>query len=387
MFSYTLAIEQNKETMSAQPRIFHLITRLIDGGAVNALVPIATEVDGFDVTVGYGAEFDQHLVNELQQKGVDTKQFPLIKHYNPLTAIGAVFTVARYIQKHEFDIIHTHSTEAGIIGRTAAQLAGAPNVVHTIHGVPFTEDRNDILNWFVKQCERVAAPWTDEMISIADVISEEYLSNNIGRAEQYRTIKYGIELNEFHDASPTDDLPGSGVRILMVSRLVEGKGFDVLLDAVERLDANDLSVLIAGDGPLRDYLMTEIRSRGLDQTVFLLGYREDIPEVMSGCDLLVLPSFREGTPLVIIEAMATGLPVLATNIAGIPEIVDQEETGILIEPGDVDRLADELERFVRSPRLRKQFGRAGRQRTEHFLTDRMVSDYSEVYHGLISNGG
>jgi glycosyltransferase involved in cell wall biosynthesis len=372
--------------MSAQPRIFHLITRLINGGAINALVPIATEIDGFSMTVGYGAEFDQHLDNELRQRGVETKQFPLIKHYNPITAVGAVFTVARYLQKHEFDIIHTHSTEAGIIGRAAARLVGAPNVVHTIHGVPFTEDRNDLLNWFVKQCERAAAPWTDEMISIANVISEEYLSHNIGRAEQYRTIKYGIELDEFHDASSADNLPGSGVRILIVSRLVEGKGFDVLLDAIERLDVNDFSVLIAGDGPLRDHLMTEIRSRGLDKTVFLLGYRKDIPEVMSGCDLLVLPSFREGTPLVIIEAMATEIPVVATDIAGIPEVVDRGETGILIQPGDVDRLADEIDRLVRSPGLRKQLGQAGRQRAEHFLTDRMVSDYSEVYQGLISSG-
>jgi glycosyltransferase involved in cell wall biosynthesis len=170
----------------------------------------------------------------------------------------------------------------------------------------------------------------------------------------------------------------------MVSRLVEGKGFDVLLDAIERLDTNDLSVLIAGDGPLRDYLITEIRSRGLDQTVFLLGYREDIPEVMSGCGLLVLSSFREGTPLVIIEAMATGLPVVATDIAGVPELINEEETGSLVEPGVVDDLASEIARLVESSERRRQFGTAGRRRIEHFSTERMVSDYSEMYHELLS---
>ena len=366
----------------SKPRIFHLITRLIDGGAVNALVPIATDIEGFDVTVGYGAEVDRHHVETLQEAGVTTKQFPLIRHYNPVTAAGAVLTVARYIQAHEFDFVHTHSTEAGIIGRAAARLAGTPNVVHTIHGVPFTEDRNGTLNWFVERCETGVAPWTDAMVSIADVITEEYLERGIGRPEQYRTIPYGIELDRFGEARPADDLPGSGVRVLMASRLVEGKGVDVLLDATTHLDADDVTILVAGDGPLRDQLEREITSRGLEELVSLLGYRDDVHEVMAACDVLVLPSFREGTPFVIMEAMAAGLPVVATDVAGIPEQVEHGTSGYLVSPGDDAELASRITELVDDREKRERFGADGSERSDRFTRERMVRDYQSLYEDL-----
>lgn len=365
--------------MSPEPRIFHLITRLIDGGAVNALIPIATEMDEFNVTIGYGSEVDEHLVQTLHEHDVETKQFPLMRHYNPVTAVGAVGTIARYVQKQDFDIVHTHSTEAGIIGRIAANIADTPHVAHTIHGVPFAEDRNDALNWFVEKCEKAVAPRTDRIISIADVITAEYLERGIGRADQYRTIPYGIDLTAFEDVSPATDLPGDGTRVLMVSRLAEGKGFHVLFDAVERIDREDFSVLIAGDGPLRSELEDRIAERGMADRVHLLGYRNDIPRVMEASELLVLPSFREGTPLVIIEAMASGLPVVATDVAGIPEQVADGESGYLVPPGDPDSLAEQIERLLHDPKTREAFGQAGRERSSRFTTDRMVNQYNEVY--------
>ncbi|SNZ15377.1 Glycosyltransferase involved in cell wall bisynthesis [Natronoarchaeum philippinense] len=371
--------------MSSNPRIFHLITRLIGGGAVNGLIPIATELDGYNVTVGYGSEVDHQYVELLQKEGADTKQFNLIRHYNPITAAPAVLSVANFIRQNDFDIVHTHSTEAGIIGRAAARLAGTSNVVHTIHGVPFSEDRNNLLNWFVERSEVAAAPWTDAIISIADIISEEYLSRGIGRPEQYQTIRYGIDLDKFSSGYPASDLPDSEVQVLMVSRLARGKGFEVLLDATEELAVDGVSILIAGDGPLSDELSSEIEARGLEETVHLLGYRDDIPAVMAACDMLVLPSFREGTPFVIIEAMAAGLPVVATDIAGIPEQVDPETNGILIEPGNTNALSDAIARLATSPELRERFGMASRKRAQQFSMTRMQDDYASVYADLLDS--
>lgn len=370
--------------MSTSPRIFHLITRLTNGGAVTTLTQLVTNLDDYDITVGYGSEFDQDCIDRLREAGIETVQFPLMRHYNPITAIGAVFTVSRYLEKHDFDIVHTHSTEAGIIGRAGARLAGTRHVVHTIHGVPFTDDRNDALNWFVEQCEVAAASWTDVLVSIADVITEDYLSRGIGSPEQYRTIRCGIELERFRDASPPENLPGSGVRLLMVSRLAKGKGFNVLLDAIESLESDDFSVLIAGDGPLRDELAATIRSRGLTETVFLLGYRDDIPELMAASDVFVLPSYREGTPLVVYEAMAAGLPVVATDIAGIPEQVDDGTSGYLVSPGDADELASRIGELAADRERRRSFGTEGRKRAVDFSVDRMVEGYHSLYDGLLS---
>jgi glycosyltransferase involved in cell wall biosynthesis len=169
----------------------------------------------------------------------------------------------------------------------------------------------------------------------------------------------------------------------MVSRLAEGKGFDVLLDAAERFKEEDVSILIAGDGPLQSDLEKEIHDRDLDDAVHLLGYRTDIPNVMMESDILVLPSFREGTPLVIIEAMAAGLPVIATNIAGIPELIDDTKTGYLIEPGDPDTLASRVDELAQDSNQRELFGHAGQKRSNAFETRQMVSEYQNLYDGFV----
>lgn len=369
--------------MSATPQVFHLITRLTSGGAVTTLTQLVTNLDGNDITVGHGAEFDQRCVDRLHEAGIETVQFPLMRHYNPITAVGAVGSISRYLKKHDFDIVHTHSTEAGIIGRASARLAGTPHVVHTIHGIPFTDDRNSALNWFVERCEIAVAPWTDSIVSIADVITEEYLARGIGKPEQYQTIHCGINVDRFQEASSADNLPGSGIRVLMVARLAKGKGFDVLLDGIESINSDDFSVLVAGDGPLHDELETEIQARGLADTVFLLGYRTDVPSVMAASDIFVLPSYREGTPLVIYEAMAAGLPVVATDIAGIPEQVDHGTTGYLVPSGDVDAFSSRLNELIVNTEKRNSYGKKGKRLSLEFSVDRMVEGYHQLYTNLL----
>jgi glycosyltransferase involved in cell wall biosynthesis len=240
------------------------------------------------------------------------------------------------------------------------------------------------LNRFVENCERIVARWTDIQVSIADIIAEEYLSRGIGRKEQYRTIRCGVEIEAFRNAEPVPDLPGTEPRILMVGRLVEGKGFNVLLNAVELIDVDEFSVLIAGDGPLRNELESEIRDRDLSDSVFLLGYRDDIPEVMAGSDVFVLPSYREGTPLVIYEAMASGLPVVATDIAGIPEQVENATSGYLIPTGDSEVLSNKLKTLLSDSDLRQSMGRCAIRRGNQFTVEKMLSEYASLYTELNS---
>jgi len=215
---------------ASEPKVFHLITRLLKGGAEGKTLGTVYGLEGYDFTVGYGAEFDPDQVTELQNAGIRTQRFRTIRHYNPVTAVPAVLAVGRYIRANEFDIVHTHSTEAGIIGRFGAALAGTPAVVHTVHGVPFADDRNEILERFILGCERRAAPRTDRIVTNADAITADYLSRGIGEANQYETVYSGIDIERFRTVTPAPDIDGSGVRILMVGRLADGKGFSVLLE-------------------------------------------------------------------------------------------------------------------------------------------------------------
>lgn len=368
--------------MSEEPRVFHLITRLLKGGAEAKTIETVQGLDGYEFTVGHGNEYDPDQVSMLKEHGIETQRFRTIRHYNPVTAVPAVFAVARYIRRKNFDVVHTHSTEAGIIGRFAASMAGTPAVIHTVHGVPFADDRNDLLEQFVLQCERLAARQTDRLVTNADAIAEDYLNRGIGRPEQYRTVYSGIDIDRFRDAEPASDVTGSGVRILMVGRLADGKGFEDLLAALDRLDEAGVSAYLVGDGPLREDLEAEIERRGLTRSVHMLGYRDDVPEIMAASDVFVLPSYREGTPRVITEAMASGLPVVATDIAGIPEQVEPGTNGFLIAPGNVDELTSRLAQLISSSDLREEFGERSRERVESFSIDQMVSDLDAVYRNV-----
>lgn len=368
-----------------RPRVFQLITRLGKGGASENLISTVEGLDEYDFTVGFGATFDRAQVRRLHEMGVETQRFPLIRHYNPFTQLPAVIHLAWYLRRNDFDIVHTNSTEAGIVGRFAAALAGVPFVIHTILGVPFTEDRNDTLNRFVEGCERLATKRTDCIVAIADVIKEEYLDRGIGTPSQYRTVRLGIELETFQDATPANDLPGERPRTVMVGRLVDGKGHGLLLDAIEATSERRGSVCIVGDGPLKESLTEEIADRGLDDEVYMTGFRRDIPNVLAASDLLVLPSFREGTPRVIIEAMASGLPVIGTEIAGIPEQVEDGESGYLIPTGDPAALSEKLTELRDDPHLRERMGRRGRELAVKFSRETMLEDLSEVYRTLLSS--
>lgn len=367
---------------SGEPRVFHLITRLLKGGAEAKTIQTVFGLDRYDFTVGHGAAYDDDQLRRLHERGVATRRFPLLRHYNPITAVPAVVSVTRYLRRKNFDLVHTHSTEAGIIGRLAAHCAGFPSV-HTVHGVPFAEDRHEALNRFVLACERAVAPMTDRIITNADAIADEYLQLGIGRHDQYTTVYSGIDVERFATADPAPDLPGDGLRITMVGRLVEGKGLGVLLDAVAELDRTDVTVSVVGDGPERGTFEADIRNRGLADIVHTLGYRDDIDRILAASDVFVLPSFREGTPRVITEAMASGLPIVATDIAGIPEQVTDGENGYLVSTGDPKALADRLNRLLDDAGRRAAFGEQSRARVEQFSTNAMITDLDAVYQGIL----
>jgi glycosyltransferase involved in cell wall biosynthesis len=363
--------------------VFHLITRLLKGGAERLVTDAVVGLNNYDFTVGYGAFYDQEQVDLLNQHNIETKQFPLIRHYNPVTALPAIASVANYSRRNDFDIVHTHSTEAGIIGRFAAAVAGIPHIVHTVHGIPFTGDRNAVLNRFILACERAAAKYTDRIAVNADIIADDYLARGIGSPEQYTTIYIGIKRKKFRNVKPASDLPGNRPRIVMIGRLAEGKGFNVMLDAVESICDGNFSVCLVGDGPLYESLESEIDNRELSDSVFLTGFRDDIPRVLAASDIFALPSFREGTPRVILEAMASGLPVVATDIAGIPEQVEDGESGYLIPTGTPSTLADRLDELLSNSDLRKLMGEKGHERTERFSVETMLDDFDNLYQELL----
>lgn len=367
-------------------RILHLITRYLNGGSEvttqNTLEGLAAAEEDYYLFLGTGTEHNSENLRELETMGVETTIFHSIRHYNPITAIIAVFAVAWFLWRENIDVIHTHGTEAGVIGPFAGTLAGTSSIIPEIHGDPVTADRTRLLNLFLIAVERLSVRLSDRIIVKSDRIREIYLDRGIGTRKKYELIYHGVDTKQFRVATPkVRDGGDDQTELLFVGRVTDGKGLFDLLDALERLvDDHDVNLQIAGDGYLTADLRAEIKSRDLPAD--LLGYREDVSELMATADVLVLPSYREGTPRVITEAMASGLPVVATDIAGIPEQVADSESGYLVPPGDVDALTNRLAMLVNDPEIRSQFGAVGRERAEKFDVERAKAAYRELYRSL-----
>ena len=376
-----------------RPIVLHLITRFLDGGAEktteHTLETLQAASEEYELRLGTGAEYDQDRLADLEARGVEVVVFPLIRHYNPVSSLLSVFTVAHYLSQEDVDILHTHSTEAGIIGRLAGWLAETPVILHEIHGDPITDDRNRALNALVNRLERICASITSRIVVKSERIRESYLNRGIGSPEKYELIYHGVDTESFSVAAEqraqrTDSQQGE-VRLLYVGRLTDGKGLFDLLDAVQFLPTNEIHLDIVGHGPLRSSLSERISRNGLDESVSIHGHREDIPAVMASADILVLPSYREGTPRVITEARAAGLPVVSTDVAGIPEMVLDGETGYLVEPGDVDSLRNRIRDLIESPDLRRKMGERTRVGLETFERETAAEAYRDLYGDVLSS--
>ncbi len=360
-----------------KPKIFHLITRFIKGGAdENTLLTILGLKDRYDITLGFGNEYDQEQVGLAQKRGIKTKTFSRLIHNKPGAYIPALLEIYLYLKQNKFDIIHVHSTEAGIIGRIAARLAGIPIVIYTLHGSPFSGTRGIITNWLIWIFEIITAPFTAKIITNADNLAKEYLHKKIGAPQQYQTVYSGIEIEKFERAKPIKELRDkSGFNIGFISRITEGKGYDEALAAMHLIKNKKAHLFIAGDGELLNYY----RNKNNNENITFLGYRPDIDRIIASCDLIILPSYREGTPRCITEAMAASKPVIATNIAGIPEQVEDNKSGFLVPIKNSELLAQKMEYLINNPKLAKKMGKEGYKRVNKFSSDKMVRDIGQLY--------
>ncbi|WP_159904796.1 glycosyltransferase family 4 protein [Salinirussus salinus] len=371
-------------------RVLHLITRFLDGGAETT---VEHQIEGlletgsdYELHLGVGREHDAERMRVMEEMGVQTHVFDHIRHYSLVHTIPAVVQVAQFLREQQVDLLHTHSTEAGVIGRWASLLARTPVTIHEIHGDPIAADRQTLLNAFIWIVERLSAPLATTLIVKSERIQELFLRRGIGTQDQYELIYHGVNIEEFSTASPAP-LPESTsqLRLLFVGRLQSGKGLFDLLNSFEMLVGRyDVDLLIAGDGPLAPDLKREVKRKSMDATIHFLGYRDDVPRLLAAADVLVLPSYREGTPRVISEALISGVPVVSTRVAGIPEQVTDGESGFLIKPGDVDGLVGALDKLLGSPELRHQMARSCRSEATRFTIDREKKEIVRLYERLLA---
>lgn len=372
-------------------RIAHVITRLELGGAQQNTLYCCERHDRkrYEVVLiaGKGGDLDAQALRQSPRTTVHL--LPELKHpIRPWWDVIAFFRLVRLLRRERIDLVHTHSSKAGILGRWAARLAGVPCVVHTVHGWGFHPRQFAPLRWLYQALEKWSALVTDALIVVAQENAREGLAARIGRPPQYRVIHSGIVPSLYRvpsaRAARVRKAMGTAKRpcVLVLSNFKPQKSPMDVVRVVERLRLLVPDVLLAwaGGGPGREAVERAVRERGLQDHFILLGWRTDVADLLGACDALLLTSLFEGLPRVVLQAFAAGKPVVATAVSGTPEAVAHGVSGFLHPPHDAEGMAVSLSVILKDRRIARRMGAAGgRVLKGSFLMPGMLREIEDLY--------
>jgi glycosyltransferase involved in cell wall biosynthesis len=377
-------------------RVLHVITRLVVGGAQeNTLATVAgLRARGHEVVLATGPAVGREgsLMDSARRRGISPVLIPeLVRELSPARDAAALVDLYRLIRRGGFDIVHTHTSKAGVLGRIAARLARVPAVVHTPHGHVFDGYFGPLATAAFVAVERACAPLTDAMIAISEACRRDHLERGIGTSERFVTIPSGIPTTPTRDRASGRSLLGAAEGDLLVGcvgRLAPVKGQHVLLAAFERVARRHprVRLLLVGDGPSRAELEHQSRRLGLDGNVAFLGLRPEAPHLFPAFDVYVQPSLNEGMCRALAQAMDVGVPVVASDAPGPVDLLGESGAGgILVPAGDATALADALDRLLAHDGLRARLGEAARERTASLVReDEMVAAIEQLYLALMA---
>lgn len=356
-------------------KIAHIITHLELGGAQKTTLSLLKHINKQD--------YEAHLITSPEGLLVeDARSIPrlrlffvpaLIREINPIKDIISFWQILRYLKKEGISLVHTHSPKAGIIGRWAARFAGVKLIFHTVHGWPFYIEANTSVRFFYKLLEKATSWLTTRLVVVSNADLEaglKYVNKNITK---YVKVYYGIESKDFlHTNRPEkdkDSYPLNSLNIKKKACIVGGifcfkpqkAPLDFIKTAKTVIDkSGNVEFLSIGDGFLRPAAERFSLESGLNGRIRFLGWQRDMPALLSIIDILLLTSRWEGLPVVFLEAMASGVPVVATNVGGASEVIKDGINGFLEEKGACERLADDILFLVNNPDKRREFSERAR---------------------------
>ena len=373
-------------------KVCHIITKLELGGAQrNTLFTVENlnhdEFDAFLVS-GEGGILDSEAEKNVRFYSVKS----LIRQISPLKDLKALIAVYRIFRLEKPDIVHTHSSKAGIIGRIAAKIAGVKCVIHTIHGFGFNDTQPFYIKYLYIYLEKFCAFFTDKIIAVAKEDIEKGLANGIGKRKKYTVIRSGIDTKHYKNFAADSRLKKSiGLTegqsaVLSIGPFKSQKNFPDFIRAAEIVckELNNVLFFIAGDGAQRKELEDLIAALGLKEKVILLGWRKDIAELLYSCDIFALTSLWEGLPRSGVEAMCCGKPVVANAVDGVKELISDGENGFKTKPYDYKDTAAKLIYLLKNKKTLSEMGvKAKESITKEFDIYYMVEQQEELYKTLL----
>ncbi len=350
-------------------RVVHIITKLELGGAqkntLYTLEHLEPGVTGI-LICGPGGILDKEALGSGRYI---TRFCPfLVREVNPLLDAAALLWIFFYLAGIKPGVIHTHSSKAGILGRWAAYFAGVKSVLHTFHGFGFTPLQSPPVRKAFILLEKLTAGITDILIAVAEANVDKALSLGIGSPAKYRVIRSGIESGKFEKKLGNDTIRkrfGISPRVLLVGNIScfkPQKGLEDFIEACRRLSLlGDYSFILAGDGRLGNRLRKQVYDSGLEGRLFMPGWVGNPGELIPELDLMLHTAYFEGLPRVLLEAMASGVPVVSSNVDGVADVIRHGVNGFLASPGDIDSMVKYSHNLLKNPELRARMSRQQRK--------------------------
>lgn len=384
-------------------KVLRIVNRFNLGGPVyNVTYLSAFMLDEFE-TVLCGAMPENHEGNALfipENYGIK----PVIiqsmqRSINPFNDRKALKEIRKIIQEYKPDIVHTHASKAGVLGRTAAYRENVPVIVHTFHGHVFHSYFGKIKTWIYKSIERRLAKKTDAIIAISDIQKKELSEiHGISTSDKITVIPLGFDLDRFRENKEQKrkafrekyNLSDEEVAIGIVGRLTAVKNHELFIASIEKLlerNKSKVRAFIIGDGERMDELKSlvkEVEIRTGKAVFAFTSWIKNVDEALPGLDILALSSFNEGTPVSLIESQAAGVPVITTNVGGVSDVVADGSTGFIITGFNVSDYASKLSLLAEDSDLRKKMSQNGWNFVEHkFHYRRLCADMTKLYHQLL----
>ena len=343
-------------------QIVHIITRLIVGGAQEntILTCRGLRLRGHEVILLTGPETgaEGDMFAQTADYGVEVE---VVRHLrraiHPVHDALGLLELVRALRRLKPDVVHTHSSKAGILGRLAARIAGVPVIAHTIHGLPFFGYQSRFVNSVYILAERMAANRTDAIVAVADDMIVQACQAGVAPRNKFTTVYSGLETNAFvrdvvegQRTRESLGIPADAFVVGKVARLAPLKGHEFLLSALDELmpQHKNLWCLLVGDGALRADIEKRLAKSSWGHRVRLTGLIDPsrVPKILWAMDMLVHTSLHEGLPRAVVQGLLAGLPVVAFDLDGAREVIDPGKTGYLVKPGCLADLVESMESII-----------------------------------------
>ena len=331
------------------------------------------------------------FVGRMKARGVETHLVHLVPLFNPF----ALWRLTRLLRRERVTILQTHGARANFYGRIAGRLAGVPVIISTVHNSLKDYEVCSLTRWFYITALRLTLPLAHRIICVSDSNRRDLVDESPAAAARIQTVYNGVDPSAFplqpNRKTVREELGiVSGPVLVMIARLTEAKGHRILLQALPHLIEAwpQLCCVFVGEGELRGQLHRLAVELDVEGSCQFVGVREDIADILAAADVVVLPSLSEGFPFVLLEALAMGCPVVASRVSGIPELIEDHRTGLLVPARDPRALANAIREVLSNPTTASKMGAEGRALVrERFTVDHMVGNTTAIFDAALHDVG